>query len=39
MKNSNRLMTVLVPVLSILLAFLIGCIIITILGASPATAL
>ena len=39
MKNSNRLMTVLVPLISILLSFLIGCIIIAALDASPATAL
>ncbi len=39
MKNSNRLINFLVPILSVLLAFVIGCIVIAVLGANPVTAL
>lgn len=39
MKNRDRLFSVLVPLISVLLAFLIGCVIMAILGASPAAAL
>ena len=39
MKNSNRLIALLVPVISIVLAFAIGCIIVAALGASPLVAL
>lgn len=39
MKNSSKLVNFLVPVISILLAFLIGCIIMAALGANPLTAL
>ena len=39
MKNRDRLFGVLVPLVSVLLAFLIGCIIMAVLGASPAAAL
>ena len=39
MKNRDRLFGVLVPLISVLLAFLIGCVIMAILGASPAAAL
>ena len=39
MRNSNRLIGVLVPLLSVLLAFVVGCIVVAALGASPATAL
>lgn len=39
MKNSSRLLNLLIPLISILLAFLIGCIIMAVLGANPLTAL
>ena len=39
MKNRDRLFGVLVPLISVLLAFLIGCVIMAILGASPTAAL
>lgn len=39
MKNSGKLVNFLVPVISILLAFVIGCIIMAALGANPFTAL
>lgn len=39
MKNSNRIIGLLVPLISVLLAFLIGCIIMAVLGANPLTAL
>jgi simple sugar transport system permease protein len=39
MKNSNKLISFLVPVISVLLAFIIGCIIMAVLGANPLTAL
>lgn len=39
MKIKDRFMNVLVPVVSILLAFLIGCIIIAVLGANPLAAM
>ena len=39
MKNSNRLINFMVPVISVLLAILIGCIIMASLGANPLTAL
>ena len=39
MKNGNKLVSFLVPVISILLAFVIGCIIMVILGANPLVAL
>lgn len=39
MKNSNKIVSVLVPVVSVLLAFLVGCIIMAALGANPLTAL
>ena len=39
MKNSNKLVNFLVPVISILLAFIIGCIIMAVLGANPLVAL
>lgn len=39
MKNGNKLINVLVPLVSVLLAFLIGCIIMMILGANPIMAL
>lgn len=39
MKNSNKLVSFLVPIISILLAFIIGCIIMAILGANPVEAL
>ena len=32
MKNSNKLVSFLVPVISILLAFIIGCVIMAVLG-------
>lgn len=37
--NKNKLFSVLVPLISVLLAFLIGCIIMAALGANPGTAL
>ncbi|MBQ7278834.1 MAG: ABC transporter permease [Clostridia bacterium] len=37
--NKNRLFSVLVPLISVLLAFLVGCIIMAVLGANPGTAL
>ena len=37
--NKNKLFSVLVPLISVLLAFLIGCIIMAALGANPVTAL
>ena len=37
--NKNKLFSVLVPLISVLLAFLIGCIIMAVLKANPATAL
>ena len=37
--HKNRLFSVLVPLISVLLAFLIGCIIMAALGANPGTAL
>ena len=39
MKNTSKLVNVMVPVISVLLAFIIGCIIIAALGANPVTAL
>ena len=39
MKNTGKLVTFLVPIISILLAFVIGCIIILILGSNPLVAL
>lgn len=39
MKNKDKLLSVIVPVFSILLAFCIGCIIIAALGASPGIAI
>ena len=39
MKNSNRIIALLVPLISVLLAFIIGCIIMAVLGANPLTAL
>ena len=39
MKNSNKLVSVLVPVVSVLLAFAIGCVVMAGLGANPLTAL
>ena len=39
MKNTSKLVNVMVPVISVLLAFIIGCIIIAALGANPITAL
>ena len=39
MRNRDRLFSVLVPLISVLLAFLIGCIIMAVLGASPTAAL
>lgn len=39
MKNTNKIVNVMVPVISIVLAFAIGCIIIAVLGANPITAL
>ena len=39
MKNGNKLISVLVPIISVLLAFAIGCVIMAVLGANPATAL
>ncbi len=37
--NKNRFFSILVPFISVLLAFLVGCIIMAALGANPATAL
>ena len=37
--NRNRFFSVLVPLISVLLAFLIGCIIMLVLGANPGVAL
>lgn len=39
MKNTSKIVNVMVPVISVLLAFIIGCIIIAALGANPITAL
>ena len=39
MKNRNKLVGVLVPVISVLLAFLVGCIIMLVLNANPLVAL
>ena len=39
MKNTGKLVTFLVPIISIVLAFIIGCIIILILGSNPMVAL
>ena len=39
MKNSSQLVSFLVPVISILLAFIIGCVIMAVLGANPFVAL
>ena len=39
MKNSNKLVSFLVPLISILLAFIIGCVIMAVLGANPFVAL
>ena len=39
MKNTNKLVNILVPLASVLLAFLIGCIIMLALGANPLVAL
>ena len=39
MKNTSKIVNVVVPVISVLLAFIIGCIIIAALGANPITAL
>ena len=39
MKNTGKLVTFLVPIISILLAFIIGCIIILVLGSNPMVAL
>ena len=39
MKNTSKIVNVMVPVISVLLAFIIGCIIIAALGANPVTAL
>ena len=39
MKNSGKLVSFLVPIISILLAFVIGCIIMAVLGANPFVAL
>lgn len=39
MKNRNKLINLLVPVVSVLLAFLVGCIVMVILNANPLTAL
>lgn len=35
MKDSNKLISVLVPVVSVLLAFAIGCVVMAALGANP----
>ena len=39
MKNTGKLVTFLVPIISIVLAFIIGCIIILVLGSNPMVAL
>lgn len=39
MKNNGKIINIMVPVISVLLAFVIGCIIIAALGANPVTAL
>ena len=39
MKNTNKLVNILVPLASVLLAFLIGCVIMLALGANPLVAL
>ena len=39
MKNTGKIVNVMVPIISVLLAFIIGCIIIAALGANPITAL
>ena len=39
MKNTGKIVNVMVPLISVLLAFIIGCIIIAALGANPITAL
>ena len=39
MKNTSKIVNVMVPLISVLLAFIIGCIIIAALGANPVTAL
>ena len=39
MKNTSKIVNVMVPVISVLLAFIVGCIIIAALGANPITAL
>ena len=39
MKNTNKLVNILVPLASVLLAFLIGCIVMLALGANPLVAL
>ena len=39
MKHTNRIVNLLVPIVSVLLSFVIGCIIMAALGANPATAL
>ena len=39
MKNTNKLVNILVPLAAVLLAFLIGCIIMLALGANPLVAL
>lgn len=39
MKNTSKIVNVMVPLVSVLLAFIIGCIIIAALGANPITAL
>ena len=39
MKDSNKLISVLVPVVSVLLAFAIGCVVMAALGANPLVAL
>jgi len=39
MKNTSKIVNVMVPLISVLLAFIIGCIIIAALGANPITAL
>ena len=39
MKNTGKLVTFLVPIVSIVLAFIIGCIIILVLGSNPMVAL
>ncbi len=39
MRNSSKIVNIMVPIISVLLAFIIGCIIIAALGANPITAL